>query len=263
MADLFISSPEGSYRAVNRDAWSQLARQGSDSSMPYGPREFATAKSRLDPYDWIPWPEVRQIMCLASGGGQQAPLFASLGCRVVSADICPEQLDRDRQTARRHGFDIECVEADMLDLAALHGRDFDLVYQAISGCYVPDIRHLYSEVSRVVKTGGYYRVEHWNPVHMQLADDRWWTGRGYELIRSYTADRKHIWQRANPEEGSTTECWHYLHTLTDLIGGLCDAGFRILRFSERGDVDERAAPGTELHAGAFVRPFLTLFAQKL
>src|SRR5215468_1634220 len=83
------------YRSVNRAAWTKLAQQGSDSSRPVGAPQLEHAADWLDPYGWIAWPEVRRVLCLASGGGQQAPLFASLGCDVVSADICPEQLRRD------------------------------------------------------------------------------------------------------------------------------------------------------------------------
>jgi SAM-dependent methyltransferase len=253
--------PRG-YKVVNRRAWTYLARHGSDSSKPFGEQHFAQARHWLDPDGWIRWHEVRHVLCLASGGGQQAPMFASLDCRVVSSDLCPEQLHHDSETARQYGYEIECVEADMLDLSSLHGRDFDLVYQAISACYVPNVRRLYTEVSRVIRPGGYYRVEHWNPVSMQLDDDARWTGRGYELVRPYISGRLHVWRSAVINGKGSTECWHYIHNLTDLIGGLCDAGFRILQFAERGVQDEAAEPGSEQHLHAYARPFFSLYAQK-
>src|SRR5215469_11301052 len=120
------------YRTVSRDAWALLVKHGCDSSQPYGPEHFSFAKSWLDSQRWIPWKRVQSVLCLACGGGQQAPLFASLGCQVVLVDISPEQLTIDRQTAEQHGFAIECIEADMLDLSTLYGRNFDLVYQAVS-----------------------------------------------------------------------------------------------------------------------------------
>src|SRR5262245_24730460 len=250
------------YKTVNCRAWSRLAQQGSDSSRPFGKKEFTCARYWLDPDGWIDWPEVRHVLCLAAVGGQQAPMFAALDCRVVSAVLCPEQLRHYLETARRHGLDIECVEADMLDLSALHGRDFDLVYQAISACYVPNVRRLYAEVSRVLRPGGYYRVEHWNPVNMQLADDQRWTGRGYELVRPYISGRLHVWKGVVEDGHGSTECWHYIHSLTDLIGGLCDAGFHILQFGERGQQDETALPGSDAHVQRFVRPFFSLYAQR-
>jgi SAM-dependent methyltransferase len=246
------------YRKVNRLAWSKLARRGCDSSRPASRQQFADARLSLDPDCWIDWSKVRQVLCLASGGGQQAPLFASLDCRVTSVDLCPEQLQRDRATARRYGLDLECLEADMLDLSPLYGRDFDLVYQAISSCYVPDVRKLYAEVSRVVRGGGYYRVEHWNPTNMQLADDHLWTGRGYELVRPYVSGQRCVWHDGDNHAGDRTECWHYIHTLSDLIGGLCDQSFAVLRFAER-------QAGEEPRSGvySYVPPFLSLYARKL
>jgi SAM-dependent methyltransferase len=250
------------YRCVNRQAWSRLAEGGNDSSQPYGQPQFARARHWLDPQGWIDWPKTRYVLCLAAGGGQQAPLFASLGCRVVSADLCPEQLDRDLETAQQYDLEIECVEADMLDLSALHGRNFDLVYQAISACYVPDVRRLYAEVSRVLRPGGRYRVEHWNPVSMQLSDEKTWTGRGYELARPYVSGSLYVWKSKSWPGGPITECWHYIHSLTELIGGLCDAGFHILHFDERGYEDVTAEPGSDIHVQTFVRPFFTLYAEK-
>lgn len=258
-----LQGEERSYKAMNRRAWTCLARQGSDSSQPYGEQQFVQAQDWLDPECWICWPEVKSVLCLASGGGQQAPLFASLGCRVVSADLCPEQLQRDRRTARRHGFEIECIQADMLDLSALHGRDFDLVYQAVSACYVPNVRGLYAEVFRVLRPGGYYRVEHWTPVSMQLGDDPSWTGRGYELVRPCISGSAHLWRGAAQNGKDFTECCHYIHTLTDLIGGLCDTGFRILHFTERGHSGEGGGPGSETHVYSYAPPFFSVYVQKI
>jgi SAM-dependent methyltransferase len=256
-----VESEARNYRSVNRQAWTRLACQGSDSSRPCHTKDLSWARSWLDPFGWIRWEEIRQVLCLASGGGQQAPIFAHLDCRVVSADLCPEQLELDRRTAREQGLTVECVETDMLDLSALYGRDFDLVYQAISACYVPDVRALYAEVARVLRGGGFYRVEHWSPVNMQLAHDRRWTGRGYELVRPYVSGQRDIWKGGRANGQLSPECWHYIHTLTDLIGGLCDAGFRILHFSERGQEDKSAEPGSEEHVGLFVPQFLALYAQ--
>lgn len=250
------------YKTVNRKAWERLARQGNESSKPFGSGEFCCARQMLDPDAWINWEEVRHVLCLASGGGQQAPMFASLDCRVVSADLSQEQLRLDQRTALRHGLDIECVQADMLDLSALYGREFDLVYQAISACYVPNVRRLYAEISRVLKPGGYYRVEHWNPVNMQLSDDQRWTGRGYELTRPCVSGRMHVWKSLDAGTGGLTECWHYIHSLADLLGGLCDANFHILRYTERGGGNDSAPAGSGPHVEAFVRPFFTLYAQK-
>jgi SAM-dependent methyltransferase len=255
---------DGHYREINRKGWGYLARNGCDASLPYGPEHFARAREWLDAQAWIPWGKVGSVLCLGAGGGQQAPLFSSLNCQVTVVDLSPDQLQQDQKVAERYGFDIECIEADMLDLSLMHGREFDLVYQAISACYVPDVHRLYKEVFRVLKPGGYYRVEHWNPVHVQLSEIELWNGQGYCIVHPQTPGEPVPWTAWN-EKGPEPSpmCWHYIHPLGHLIGGLCEAGFVILRFEETCQGDLSAEPGTHLHLAAYLPPFFTLFAQSM
>lgn len=151
----------------------------------------------------------------------------------------------------------------MLDLSTLHGRDFDLVYQAVSACYVPDVRRLYGEVARVLRPNGYYRVEHWNPVHIQLADQPARGEEGYRIVRPQVPGRAVPWSGGGANgSGSGTICWHYVHPLHDLIGGLGDAGLELLRFAELQRGDEAAEPGSPEHLAAYLPPFFTLLARR-
>jgi len=241
------------YREVNRGAWTYLAQAGTSSSHPYGPHHFAHARELLDPHGWIPWEEVTSVLCLGASGGQQAPLFAALDYRVTAVDLCPAQLKRDRAVAETHDLEVECIEGDMLDLAPLYGRGFDLVYQAISACYVPNVRRLYQEVARVLRPGGYYRVEHSNPVHFQLASDDPWDGQTYRIVRPQRPGEPIPW-RFPSDDGTTlaVPCWHYIHPPGHLIGGLGDAGLVLLRFAERTTGDAPAEPGSFAHLAAYL-----------
>src|SRR5689334_1410195 len=167
--------------------------RGSHSSRAYGPEQFSRARQLLDPAGWFPWRRLRTVLCLAGGGGQQGPLFASLGYEVTVVDLSPEQLEQDRATARRHGLTLDCVEADMQDLSALPQGSFDLVYQPVSSLYVADIRQCYRQVAAVTRPGGLFFSEHWNPVQMQLAEGRPGHGGeaapGRERPRCRSADR--------------------------------------------------------------------------
>jgi SAM-dependent methyltransferase len=252
------------YKEINRQGWAYLVQRGCDSTQPYGSKQFARAREYLDSRAWIPWDKVRSVLCVAAGGGQQAPLFASLDRRVTVVDLSPNQLQRDREVAERYGFDIECLEGDMLDLSALYGREFDLVYQPVSALYVPDVRALYQEVFRVLKPGGYYWVEHWNPVQMQLADCSTWDGEAYRIAHPQGPGKAIPWSDwdVNGREVPAV-CWHYIHPLGHLIGGLCEAGFVILRFAETSDGDLSAEPGTLAHLAAYLPTFSILFAQRV
>jgi SAM-dependent methyltransferase len=246
------------YRTVNRLGWDQLARDGCDSSIPYGPPQLAKAESWLDGHSWLPWDRFTSVLCLAAGGGQQGPLFAQLGYDVTVVDLSGEQLRRDRESAERYGLRIQCHQGDMLDLSFLAGRRFDLVYQPVSSLYVPDITRCYQEVAHVLTPGGLYYTEHWNPVQMQLPAARHWDGEAYRIVH-----RPGGASRSWPADGGADRptCWHYIHSLDDLIGGLCRAGFVVVRFAERSLVDTAASPGSQAHLAGYLPTFFSVLAR--
>jgi SAM-dependent methyltransferase len=217
-----LASRQKGYREVNSDAWDVLARRGIHFSVPYGRAELTDARAKLTEVVALPWPEIDTVLCLAAGGGHQSLLFASLGLKVVVFDLSKEQLNRDRNAASRLGMEIECLVGDMADLSALHGRQFDLVYQPVSMCYVPDPSRVYGEVAAVLRLGGWYCVEHWNPVRMQL-DHLGRNGPPYAIVRpqgtrkpfrfGYAAEE--LEDNAGPEIA-----WHYIHSLGGLLGPL-------------------------------------------
>ena len=250
-----------SYQQLNKNAWSYLVRRREVSTRSYGPREFKQAYYWLDTTSWIPWRRVKTVLCLASGGGQQGPLFASLGLRVTVFDLNADQLETDRRTAQRYGLSIECIEGDMMDLSALYGRDFDLVYQPISSLYVPDIRRVYHEVFKVLRPGGYYWVEHWNPMQMQLSETMPWDGEAYRIKYQQGTGEPLAWEHAT-NQGESAVSWNYIHSLEALIGGICDAGMIILRFGERHDGESSARPGSNAHMAAYIPSFYSVFARK-
>jgi hypothetical protein len=116
----------------------------------------------------------------------------------------------------------------------------------------------------VTKPGGYYFVQHWNPVHVQLAANRTWDGTAYRVMRPQTPGKPIRARLAGDENNGAAkvDCWHYIHPLKHLIGGLCDAGFYILRFAESEDSDVSAEPGTHAHLAAYLPSFYTIFARR-
>jgi SAM-dependent methyltransferase len=256
------TDPEPAYRTVNRGAWDDLSRNGCQYTVPVGVDDLARARGSLDPHGWIAWEGIRTVLCLASGGGQQGPLAASLGKRVTVVDLSPEQLAKDRRTAADLGLDLDTIEADMQDLAPLHGRGFDLVLQPVSCCYVPDVRQVYREVASVIAPGGFYLVAQWNPTWIQMPETGEWDGAAYRLTTPQTPGipvPQTRWTIAGRDHAITA--WLYIHPLGDLVGGLLDAGFTLLHFRESAAADPTAAPGSLPHLSAWAPPLYRLFAR--
>ena len=77
--------------------------------------------------DWFPPMENCEVLCLASGGGQQAPIFAAAGASVTSFDNSPKMLEQDQFVADREGLVITTIEGDMADLSIFEDEQFDFI----------------------------------------------------------------------------------------------------------------------------------------
>jgi hypothetical protein len=86
----------------NRAAWNQQSRVGSRWCQPVTADEISAARrgiwnviltpNKSAPPEWFGKVKGKRILCLASGGGQQAPILAAAGATVTSFDNSDEQL---------------------------------------------------------------------------------------------------------------------------------------------------------------------------
>jgi len=124
--------------------------------------------SRVDsqnpvPKAWFGDLRGQRVLCLASGGGQQAPILAAAGATVVSFDLSEEQLRKDQLVAERDRLDLRCVRGDMTDLSCLAAASFDLIFHPVSNVFVPDLASVWRECHRVVRPGGAVLAGFMNP----------------------------------------------------------------------------------------------------
>jgi len=106
------------------------------------------------PKDWFPPFSGARILGLASGGGQQMPVFSLLGANCAVMDISDRQLESERLVSRREGYGIEIVKADMAKPFPFADCAFDLIFHPVSNCYIEDVHHVWRECFRVLKPGG-------------------------------------------------------------------------------------------------------------
>ena len=199
----------------------------------------------------------KDVLCLASGGGQQSAVFGILGANVSVIDIADGQLVGDKKAAEHYGYKVITVQGSMDDLSAFKDDSFDLVYQAPSMCYVPSVKKVYQEVARVLRSGGLYLADAQNPL-AQFVDETSWDGQGYRVTVPYSVKEK---QRA--ENKNVIEHRHYL---SEVFNGLIDSGFVIKKVSELSAMvfsgGEKVKPGNWLHLGLYLPGMLTILARK-
>jgi SAM-dependent methyltransferase len=113
------------------------------------------------------------VLCLASGAGQQGPTLAAAGARVTVFDNSPRQLDQDDFVAARDGLTLRTVLGDMGDLGPFPDQSFDVILNPVSNMFCPDLAPVWRECARVLRPGGTLLVEFINPdVYLFDAVDR-------------------------------------------------------------------------------------------
>ena len=106
------------------------------------------------PHEWLGDLKDKKILGLASGGGQQMPIFIALGGKCTVLDYSKRQLESEIMVAQREGYSIDTVFADMSKTLPFEDETFDIVFHPVSNCYVKDVEHVFKECYRVLKKGG-------------------------------------------------------------------------------------------------------------
>jgi SAM-dependent methyltransferase len=229
-------------RDYNRTAWDKEVERGNEWTRAVSPEVVASARqgrwevllteTKPVPRDWFPDLNSLDVLCLASGGGQQAPILAAAGARVTVFDNSPKQLEQDRKVALREGLNLVAIEGDMTDLSVFADESFDLVFHPCSNLFIPDVRPVWKEAFRGLRRGGVLLSGFVNPV-IYIFDHRLDESRPlqarhalpYSDLHSLTREeRRQLIEKGEPLE--------FGHTLSDQLGGQTDAGFAITAFYE-------------------------------
>ncbi|HEY74503.1 MAG: SAM-dependent methyltransferase [Anaerolineaceae bacterium 4572_32.2] len=236
-------------RAHNRIAWDKNVAWGENRwTIPVSPEAVAAARqgrweiyltpTRPVPEAWFPALPGCNVLCLASGGGQQGPILAAAGANVTVFDNSPKQLAQDRMVAERESLDIVTVEGDMRDLSEFPGESFDLIVHPVSNLFVPDVRPVWAESFRVLRPGGALLAGYNNPARY-LFD--------WELYEQGILEVKHALPYSDAARLSEEEKRRYLeggeflefsHTLEDQIGDQIEAGFLLAGLYEDYDRED-------------------------
>jgi SAM-dependent methyltransferase len=225
-------------RAYNREAWNREVQGGENRwSQPVSAEVIARAKigqfsivlteNKPVPFEWFPPLSGADVLCLASGGGQQGPVLAAAGAHVTVFDNSPAQLKQDQFVAAREALSLRTVEGDAADLSAFADESFDLVFNPCSTVFMPDVRAVWKECHRVLRPSGLLMTGSMNPVHYIF--DLYKADEGIlevthsipysDLTSIPKEDLDELVEKGHPVE--------FGHSLTDLLGGQLEAGFVI------------------------------------
>ena len=111
------------YQDINASTIDKWIEEGWEWGKPITHEEFIKAKegnwnvvltpTKIVPHNWFGDLKGKKVLGLASGGGQQMPIFAALGAKCTVLDYSKKQLESEKQVAEREEYDIRIIRGDM------------------------------------------------------------------------------------------------------------------------------------------------------
>ena len=169
------------------------------------------------PHSWFGDLKGKKVLGLASGGGQQMPIFAALGAECTILDYSPRQLESERMVAQREGYNIRIIRADMTKPLPFGDEEFDLIFHPVSNCYVEKVEPIFKECYRILKHGGIFLAGLGNEVNYLVDED--------EQSIIYSMPFNPLVNENQRKMLEDTDCgMQFSHTLEEQIGGQLEAG---------------------------------------
>ncbi len=134
--------------------WGQAISHEAYEKAKQGDWELYLTPTKPVPHEWFGKISGKKILGLASGGGQQMPVFSALGAECTVMDYSEEQLKSERIVAEREGYSIRIIRGDMTKRFPFEDEEFDMVFHPVSNCYVEEVKPIWKECWRVLKHGG-------------------------------------------------------------------------------------------------------------
>lgn len=218
------------YTDINAQAVDQWVADGWEWGTPIDHETFVRAQqddwqmlltpTKPVPRSWFCPLRGARVLGLASGGGQQMPIFAAAGANCTLLDYSPAQLASDEAVARREGYAIELVRADMTLPLPFPDGAFDLIFHPVSNCYVEDVYPIWRECYRVLKRGGILLAGLDNGVGYAFNDE------GTTLVQKLPYNPLKD-ERLYKEALASGDGIQFSHGIEEQIGGQLQAGFRL------------------------------------
>ena len=218
------------YQSVNSETIDRWVDEGWEWGVPISHETYMNAvngkwdilltPTKPVPHEWFGDIKGKKILGLASGGGQQMPVFAALGAICTVLDYSKRQLESEKTVAEREGYDIRIVHADMTKPLPFENGEFDLIFHPVSNCYIREVRPVWKECFRVLKHGGILLSGIDNNINYLVDDDE------EKIVNKMPFD-----PLTNPEQMkllADSDCGvQFSHSMEDQIGGQIDAGFTL------------------------------------
>ncbi len=223
------------YQEINSKTIDEWVENGWEWGKPISSTEYQEAKkgnwgvyltpTKHMPISWFPDSiENLKILGLASGGGQQMPIFSALNAKCTVLDYSLKQLESEKLISQREGYEIDILHYDMTQKLPFEDESFDIVFHPVSNCYVEDVKSIFKECYRILKKGGIFVGGFDNGVNFITND-----GEKIENALPFNPLKNKEQMELLIKDNDGVQ---FSHTIEEQIGGQLEAGFLLTNVYE-------------------------------
>ena len=246
------------YQDINAETIDRWVENGWEWGRPISHETFVKATqgdwqvvltpTKPVPHEWFGDLRGKKVLGLASGGGQQMPIFAALGADCTVWDYSKKQLESEKMVAEREKYSIRIIRGDMTKRLPFDDGEFDLIFHPVSNCYVEEVKPIWKECFRILKPGGWLLAGTDYFINFMVDDDE------TKIVNSLPFNPlKNQEQMAQVQQSQSGV--EFSHSLEEQIGGQLEAGFILKELYEDTNGQGRLH---ELH----IPTFLAMRSQK-
>ena len=219
---------DNNYTKLNSEFIDKWANEGWEWGQPIDHETFEKAKNndwsvvltptKPVPKEWFCEMKGAKVLGLASGGGQQMPIFSALGAECTVLDYSEKQLQSEKEVAKRESYEINLVKADMTKPLPFEDEAFNLIFHPVSNCYIEDVVHVWKECYRILKKGGILLAGLDNGINFIFDDEE---EKLMNKLPFNPLKDKELYEKSLKNDWGI----QFSHTIEEQIGGQLQAGF--------------------------------------
>lgn len=216
------------YQDINSQVIDRWVEEGWEWGIPISHEAYVAAQNgkwdmvltptKPVPHHWFGDLKGKKVLGLASGGGQQMPIFAALGADCTVLDYSQKQLESETLVSQREGYSIRIIRADMTKPLPFSDGEFDLIFHPVSNCYIEKVEPVFAECFRILRSGGILLCGLGNEINYLVNEEE--REISNEMPFNPLINEKYRKQLEEEDCGM-----QFSHTVEEQIGGQLKAGF--------------------------------------
>ena len=219
---------------ANKHAWGQLSKDHYETFK----QRISTGTHKLNPYIVKEIGDLagKKVIHLQCNTGADTMLLAQMAKNVVGVDLVPENVHYAKELAKDLKLtNVDFIESDIMKLKEIHHEKYDVVFVSEGAIgWLPDLKKWGETIKHLLKEDGFFYLFESHPFFNML-DESKLAKNILEVKYPYFGKQPDIEDSIGgyaSETKTNVETYFWMHTVSDIINSLINAGLHMDHFNE-------------------------------